>query len=233
MSQRFAQCEARLQYTFKNRSLLELSLTHASVARSRLESNERLEFLGDAILGQIVCEALYHRFPDQPEGELTRIKSTLVSRATCAAMSYELGLDQFILLGKGLSSHDQIPPSIMAAVFESLVAGIYLDGGINAVRSLIGRLIEPEIELCAITGSSRNFKSHLQQIAQKTFNETPVYRLMDEKGPDHSKCFKISAVIGSQSYPAAWGSSKKEAEQRAAQNALCEIEGIAVPHVAD
>ncbi len=233
LSDRFTRCEEQLQYRFRDRNMLELCLTHASVARSRLASNERLEFLGDAILGHIVCEALYQRFPEAPEGELTRIKSSLVSRTTCAAISYQLGLDRFLLLGKGLSTHERIPQSIMAAVFESLVAGIYLDGGMEAVRAVVARLIQPEIELATATGNSRNFKSLLQQIAQKTFNETPVYRLLDEKGPDHSKCFKIAAVIGEQNYSAAWGPSKKEAEQRAAQNALCEIEGDAVPHIAD
>lgn len=233
LDDRLSACEQRLGYRFRDRAHLELSLTHASVARSRLASNERLEFLGDSILGHLVCEALYHRFPEEPEGELTRIKSSLVSRTTCAAMSYRLGLERFILLGKGLSAHDRIPPSIMAAVFESLVAGLYLDGGMDAVQTVLGPLIEPEIEHAAGLANSRNFKSVLQQMAQKTYSETPIYRLLDEKGPDHSKCFKVAAVIGPQNFPAAWGPSKKEAEQRAAQNALCEIEGREVPHVAD
>lgn len=233
LEDRFSSCEERLNYRFRDRSILELSLTHASVARTRLESNERLEFLGDSILGHLVCEALYLRFPEEAEGELTRIKSAIVSRTTCAAISYRLGLERFLLLGKGLSSHDRIPLSIMAAVFESLVAGLYLDGGMDAVRGVVAPLVEPEIEHAAAAGNLRNFKSLLQQISQKTYGETPSYRLLDEKGPDHSKCFKVAAVVGTKFFPGAWGPSKKEAEQRAAQNALCEIEGLEIPHVAD
>jgi ribonuclease-3 len=233
LEERFASCEERLGYCFRDRAILELSLTHASVARTRLASNERLEFLGDSILGHLVCEALYHRFPGEAEGELTRIKSAIVSRTTCAAISYRMGLERFLLLGKGLSAHDRIPQSIMAAVFESLVAGLYLDGGMEAVRHVVTPLVEPEIEHAALAGNLRNYKSLLQQIAQKTYNETPSYRLLDEKGPDHSKCFKVAAVVGAKTFPAAWGPSKKESEQRAAQNALCEIEGLEVPHVAD
>ncbi len=233
LDERLTECEEMIGYRFRDRRLLEQSLTHASVARCRLDSNERLEFLGDSILGHIVCEALFHRFPEAAEGELTRIKSTLVSRITCADISRRLRLDRFVLLGKGLASHDRIPQSIMAAVFEALVAGVYLDGGMDAVRLLVERAVNPEIDAATELGQMRNFKSLLQQTAQKSFNETPIYRLLDEKGPDHSKCFKISAIIGPQTYSAAWGPSKKEAEQRAAENALCELEGRDLPHVAD
>ena len=233
LEEKLAGCEAVLQYRFRDRELLTRCLTHASVARTRLASNERLEFLGDSILGLIVCEALFHRFPEFPEGELTRVKSALVSRNTCASVSQELGLEQFLLLGKGLSIHDTVPSSIMAAVVESLIAGVYLDGGLEAAREMVERLLAAEIDRVTELDQGENFKSQLQQMSQKTAGETPVYRLLDEKGPDHSKCFKISAVIGSKTYPAAWGSSKKEAEQRAAHNALFEIEGGELPYVAD
>src|SRR5579862_2188289 len=114
---KISECEEVLQYRFRDRGLLELALTHASVARTRIESNERLEFLGDAILGAIICEILYHRFPDFPEGELTRIKSSLVSRSTCAVVAGQLGLSRFLILGKGLLTHQHIPSSILAGVF--------------------------------------------------------------------------------------------------------------------
>lgn len=218
------QCESALQYRFRDRELLQCCLTHASIAETRLASNERLEFLGDAILGTVICECLYHMFPEYPEGELTRIKSIVVSRTTCAQVSDHLGLDRFLLLGKGLSSYGSVPRSIMAAVFESLVAGIYLDGGLEEVRQFIERTTLPEIDRATKSQHGQNYKSLLQQLAQKGHGKTPVYRLLDEKGPDHSKCFSISAVIGSRVYPAAWGPSKKEAEQSAAQNALSAIE---------
>jgi ribonuclease-3 len=233
VEEKLSHCEAALQYEFRDRELLQRCLTHASVAKTRLASNERLEFLGDSILGTIVCEALYHRFPEYPEGELTRIKSALVSRIHCAKISRQLGLDRFLLLGKGLSGYQKIPGSIMAAVFESLVAGVYLDGGLEAARRFVERLMGPEIERAAGSNHARNYKSLLQQLAQKTFGETPLYYLMDEKGPDHSKCFKVAATIGARTYPAAWGASKKEAEQRAAENAIFEIEGKEIPYVAE
>lgn len=231
--EKLQQCEAALRYHFRDRELLELCLTHASVAKTRLASNERLEFLGDAILGAVVSEMLYDRFPEYSEGELTRIKSMVVSRDTCARVSRKLGLENTLLLGKGLTTHEEVPSSIIAAVCESLIAGVYLDGGFQAARELIRRLMTPEVERAAELSRTRNFKSLLQQLSQKTFAETPEYRLLDEKGPDHSKCFKIAAVVGPRSYPAAWGPSKKEAEQRAARNALAELEGTEPPYASD
>lgn len=223
-AKRLADCEQALEYRFSDRTLLTRCLTHSSVARTRLDSNERLEFLGDAILGAVVCEMLYHRFPELPEGELTRMKSTLVSRHMCARITDRLGLAESLFLGKGLAIHDEVPMSILAAVFESLIAGVYLDGGSEASRELIERLIAPEMELVAQSGNRRNFKSLLQQLSQKHTGETPEYRLLDEKGPDHSKCFEIAAVIGSRVFSAAWGASKKEAQQHAARNALAELQ---------
>ncbi len=223
-------CEAALQYTFQDRELLRNCLTHASGANHRLASNERLEFFGDAILGLLVCEILYHRFPEEPEGELTRIKSIVVSRSTCAKISNDLRLQEFLLLGKGLSVHETIPLSVAAAAFESLVAGVYLDGGLEAARTLVDRHVRPEIELAGGGGHSQNFKSLLQQFAQKVCGATPVYRLLDEKGPDHSKCFKVAAMIGATSYAPAWGPNKKDAEQHAAENALNELAGKPISH---
>jgi ribonuclease-3 len=230
---RLEQCENVLGYRFRDCELLRRCLTHASVARTRLASNERLEFLGDAILGLVVCELLFRQFPEESEGELTRMKSALVSRHTCAAISERLGLESFLYLGKGLSTHRRLPRSILAAALESLVAGVYLDGSLEAARRFIADFMEPEVEKLGALNEGRNFKSLLQQIAQKSFGETPVYRVLDEKGPDHSKCFKVAAMIGSHAYPAAWGPSKKAAEQRAACNALFDIEGAELPYSAD
>lgn len=226
-------CEQSLQYQFRDQELLLRCLTHASVARIRLDSNERLEFLGDAIMGAIVCDQLFSMYPDKTEGELTRIKSVVVSRTSCAKISADLGLDQFLQLGKGLADHETIPLSIMAAVFESLVAGVYLDGGFSAVSELVRRVMVPEIERTVETSHGKNYKSLLQQLAQKSNRGMPSYELLDEKGPDHSKCFKISVRIGDDSFSAAWGPNKKEAEQRAAQNAWCQIQGQAPPHLAE
>lgn len=226
-------CEAVIGYRFRDRALLRRCLTHASASRTRLESNERLEFLGDAVLGVVVCEALFQEYPDSPEGELTRIKSDVVSRSACARMSRGMGLESFLVLGKGIAAHGRIPGSVSAAVFESLIGGIYVDGGFDVARDFILRSIPDEIASAAGSPNGVNFKSLLQQQAQREFSETPVYSVLDEKGPDHLKCFKVSAVIGAKMFPPAWGPSKKEAEQRAAQNALAHLDGSAIPHLAD
>jgi ribonuclease-3 len=233
MDDRLAACEELIGYPFHDRSLLQRCLTHASISRTRLESNERLEFLGDAILGAVTCELLYHRFPEEAEGELTRIKSIIVSRITCARISEQIGLDRCLMLGKGLVVGEQMPSSVVAAVFEALVAGIYLDGGLEAVRTFLHRWVEPEIERTLETRHGKNFKSLLQQMAQKSLGATPVYTLLDEKGPDHSKAFKVSATVGAESFAPAWGPNKKEAEQRAAENAWCQLQSQPLPHVAD
>lgn len=121
--------EALLQHTFKNPDLLIESLTHASIANTRLVSNERMEFLGDAVLDLVVCEALYLRFPEYLEGDLTKIKSAVVSRKTCAEISIETGLAELLITGKGISSRDAMPSSLAAAVYESIIAALYFDGG--------------------------------------------------------------------------------------------------------
>src|SRR3954465_1552692 len=226
-------CQRVLDYTFRDETYLREALTHASGANHRLVSNERLEFLGDAILGAIVCELLFLKFPEYLEGELTRVKSVVVSRHTCAKISRKLGFDEFLVLGKGMGSQDETPPSVLADVFESLIGAIYLDGGMEAAKRFIVRHIEAEIELAVGGHGGVNYKSNLQQVAQRQFGETPTYLLLDEKGPDHSKCFKISAQIGRQRYAPAWGRNKKDAEQRAAMNALSQLAGEPIPFESD
>lgn len=227
------ECQQAIGYRFRQPEVLRSALTHTSGANTRQASNERLEFLGDAILGLVTCEQLFHRFPDYQEGELTKIKSVVVSRRTCARISRQLHLGDFLFLGKGMHVHTDVPASLQADVFESLVAAIYLDGGLEAARTFILKYVGPEIEEVAEGAHGGNFKSLLQQVAQREFNATPQYQLLDEKGPDHSKCFKIAAVIGRSGYAAAWGRNKKEAEQKAAMNALAQINGEPVPFAAD
>jgi ribonuclease III len=229
----FDLCQDVLGYTFRNPAFLRSALTHASGADHRLASNERLEFLGDAILGAIVCELLYLKYPEYLEGELTRVKSVVVSRRTCAKISARLGFDEFLILGKGMGSQDQTPSSVLADVFESLVGAIYLDGGMEAAKRFIVKHIEAEIDETVEGHMGTNHKSNLQQVAQRQFGETPTYLLLDEKGPDHSKCFKIAASIGKHRYPPAWGRNKKDAEQRAALNALSQLAGEPIPFKAE
>ena len=227
------QCQERIGYRFANPRLLEAALTHASGADHRLASNERMEFLGDAILGAVVCERLYHQFPEYLEGDLTKLKSVVVSRQTCAKISQALGLKEFLILGKGMTTNPVIPMSLLADVLESMIAAIYLDGGTEPASRFIDTYIGPEIELAAAGESEGNYKSLLQQFSQREHGITPTYHLLDEKGPDHSKCFKMTAQIDKQRFPPAWGRTKKESEQRSAHNAICAIHNEPIPYPSD
>jgi ribonuclease III len=230
---RLAVCQRRIGYEFRNIAFLEASLTHASGADHRLASNERLEFLGDAILGAIVCEELFRQFPEFLEGDLTKLKSIVVSRQTCAKISHALGLREFLVLGKGMTIHPAVPQSVLSDVLESLIAAIYLDGGMGPARDFVLGYFGPEIESAASGDTGGNYKSLLQQFSQREHGITPTYHLLDEKGPDHSKCFKMAAQIGPQRFPPAWGRSKKESEQRSAHNAICHLRGDPIPYPSD
>jgi ribonuclease-3 len=224
--------EAILGHTFKNPQLLKEALTHASIADNRLDSNERMEFLGDAVLDLIVCEALYLRFPIYQEGDLTKVKSAVVSRRTCAEISNETGLTDMLIIGKGISARQAMPSSLAAAVYESIVAALYLDGGFEVVKAYVLRTMTPKIEEIASNTHQHNYKAVLQQHAQKEMGGTPIYELLDEKGPDHSKCFEVCVAIDGQRYTSAWGPNKKMAEQKAALLALEEL-GVLDPKEVD
>jgi ribonuclease III len=210
----------RVGHRFADVTLLTRSLTHASVTDQRKNSNERLEFLGDAVLGLICCELIYSLYPDFLEGEMTKIKSTVVSRQTCAAISRELGLDKCLTLGKGMQGFRALPQSLAAATLESVVAAIYFDAGLEAARGFLVPLLTPLVHRAASSGHQENFKSVLQQYAQQKFGRSPTYHVLDEKGPDHAKCFEVGVEIDGRKFPSCWGASKKQAEQQAALNAL-------------
>jgi len=209
-----------LDYRFQNLDLLRSALTHASIADSRLASNERLEFLGDAVLGLVICEELFHRFPDFLEGELTRVKSVVVSRETCANVADRLSLIEHLNLGKGIIESPHMPSSLTSCAYEAVVGAIYLDGGLEPARRFILRHMTQEIDRVMAGEHRLNYKSLLQQHAQHDLGATPTYELLDEKGPDHAKAFEVAVVIRGHRYPSAWGPSKKTAEQRAAKEAL-------------
>ncbi|MEM7754258.1 MAG: ribonuclease III [Planctomycetota bacterium] len=215
-----ARAEGILGVRFEDRSLLSLALRHASHSDSRLDSNERLEFLGDAILGAVVCERIYDKFPDLLEGEMTKIKSSAVSRRTCARVASGLGLEDLLILGKGMQGQDRLPSSLAAAVLESVAGALYLDQGFAAAKAWLVKLLDPLIDQAARSGHQQNFKSVLQQHAQQFMDGPPTYRVLDEKGPDHAKAFKVAVELGAETYPASWGQSKKQAEQQAALHAL-------------
>ncbi len=226
-------CERRLGYVFHDKQLLVEAITHASSATSRLNSYERLEFLGDSILGFVVCELLFQRFPDWLEGDLTKVKSVVVSRQACAKLGQELALHEFLALGKGIGKRESIPDSLLANAFEALVGAIYLDGGMQAAKSFLLPFVDQQVQAAVAENAECNFKSDLQQYAQKRVGLPPTYPLLADRGPDHEKWFLVSATIGKRKFSPAWGRNKKEAEQRAAANALAEIEGVNLPYEHD
>ncbi|MCH2161304.1 MAG: ribonuclease III [Phycisphaerales bacterium] len=217
---RLAEAEQRIDYTFQDRDLLEQALRHSSSSDARLESNERLEFLGDAVLGVIVCDELFTRFPEFLEGELTKIKSNVVSRRTCAELAQGLGLGPLLVLGKGMDGRGDMPPSLYAAVLEAIIGAMYLDGGMSAARQFVMGMLESRIDDAARLGHQHNFKSVLQQVFQRKGLGSPMYLVLDEQGPDHAKCFEICVESSGRRFESCWGPNKKEAEQQAALAAL-------------
>jgi len=220
-------CEIRIDYQFRDRALLRRCLTHSSSAETRLDSNERLEFLGDAVLGIIICEHLFQAYPAQREGQLTQMKSYLVSRQTCARVARLLDLESLIIVGRGLQ---KIPESILSAVVESLIAGVYFDGGLEAARQFIVTAFREELALCQPVDTD-NFKSQLQEYTQRELGKTPEYLLLAEIGPDHAREFSIAARVGENIFEAGRGKSKKEAEQQAARNAVAALVQVTAPEV--
>lgn len=210
-----------LDYEFRDLSLVVLALTHASIAPVRFSSNERLEFLGDSVLALVACETIYRHYPELLEGEMTKIKSVAVSRKVCAKIASRIGLDELIILGKGIREQQgTLPHSLAAATLESVIGALYLDGGLEPVRRWLGPLIEPHILAAAESGHQQNFKSVLQQHAQRSYQSTPQYVIVSQAGPDHAKTFRVAARLGTDTFEPAEGASKKQAEQRAALNAL-------------
>jgi ribonuclease-3 len=217
------EAQRMLGHTFRDPDLLRVALTHASSADDRFASNERMEFLGDAVLGMIVCEYLFRSYTDLLEGEMTKIKSAVVSRRLCARLTEQLGLDRLLTLGKGMKTRGAIPPSLSAAALESAIGALFLDAGLDRVREFLMPLIAPHIDEAYRNGHQQNFKSVLQQHAQTELDAEVDYVMLDEKGPDHAKCFQVCADVGGRRFPGCWAPSKKQAEQQAALVALEEL----------
>ena len=223
-------CEERIEYSFNEKQYLVAALTHSSVATSRLSSNERLEFLGDSILGFAICNWLYHKHPEYLEGELTQIKSEVVSRKVCAKVSRRLGLEQCLIVGRGVQQSNGLPKSLLSDVYEAIIAAIFLDGGFAAAEQFVLRTLEKELASAVEGHNMGNFKSALQQLAQRVHGAAPSYRLLTEQGPDHNKLFQVTAMVRKTKFTPAWGRTKKDAEQRAAGNALAELDGKPPPY---
>jgi ribonuclease-3 len=214
--------EERLGYQFRDRSLLENALTHSSYANEHrdagITSNERLEFLGDSVLGMVVADHLYREYPNRPEGELTRTRAALVCESSLVEVARSLELGRYLRLGKGEDGDGgRERPSILADATEAVLAAIYLDGGITQARRVIRALIlTNEEEL----GASRDYKTILQELVQRESGRTLTYRLVRAEGPDHAKRFSVEVELNGKSVGAGVGRTKKAAEQNAAKAAI-------------
>jgi len=225
---RCAELEARLGHSFRNAALCETALTHTSwvneAGQPERSDNERLEFLGDAVLDLVVSDLLMRRFPDRREGDLSRARAALVSEPGLAQVAVALELGRFILLGKGEErTGGRGRPSILANALEALMGAIYVDAGFDAAAAVASRLFESRIE--EVDQHARlDYKSRLQERAQALWQTAPVYEVVAEEGPDHDKRFEVALSLAGRPYGRAIGRSKKEAEQGAAAAALDAIE---------
>jgi ribonuclease-3 len=224
-----ATMEAALNVKFSDKTLLQRALTHRSYLNENpdyvLEDNERLEFLGDAVLDFVTGEYLYHRFPEVAEGRLTNLRSALVRTEMLAEFAANLSLGEFLLLGRGEDeSGGRERLAILCDAFEALLGAVYLDQGIDAARQFVYRMIEPALQEVLASDSEKDAKSQLQEVAQSHCQLTPTYRTVNERGPDHAKIFTVEAIIGDKSYGRGTGFSKQNAAQAAAQEALDQLE---------
>ena len=216
--------EGYLGYTFKNKKLLENALAHSSYAnevRGGVTSNERLEFLGDSVLSIVVSSYIYENFKKMPEGELTRLRSSLVCEKTLCGFSRQLNLGEFLLLGKGERKNGGADrDSILADAFEAVLAAIYLDGGIKPAREFVMRFVLQELANYDVKADFKDYKTLLQEIVQKNPEESVRYVLTGESGPDHDKIFTVEVLLNSNTIGTGTGKSKKDAEEMAAKQAL-------------
>lgn len=217
--------ELKIKITFKNKDLLKEALTHRSYLNENpsetLSHNERLEFLGDAVLELIVTENLFQKHPKSAEGFLTSLRAALVNYQMLARVARQIDLENYLLLSRGESKDTgKAREVILANAFEALIGAIYLDQGYNATGDFIIRFMFPFLETIIKEGLYKDAKSFLQEIAQEKFKVTPSYRVLEESGPDHQKIFRIGVYFGDELKAEGNGSSKQEAEISAAKTAL-------------
>lgn len=222
----FTNLQNRIGYSFKSQSILKTALTHSSYANEHKNTgiicNERLEFIGDSVLGFICAELLYKKFPTKHEGELSKMRSSLVCESALCNYANSLGLGEFLLLGHGENlAGGRNRPSTLSDAFEALIAAIYLDGGMEKAKEFVLPYLTKAIENDAVTHVfNRDYKTALQEIAQKNPGELIKYTIADESGPDHNKIFTVNVYLNSNLLATGEGKSKKEAEQDAAKKAL-------------
>ena len=215
--------ETTLGYRFRNIQLLQNALTHSSYANERwhnsLLSNERLEFLGDSVLGMLVAEYLYHNFPDRPEGELTRMRADMVCETTLAAAANRIGIGEHLLLGHGEERFGgRTRNSILADAMESVIAASFLDGGIEAALKIVQQFILVEVPVTKLHNA--DYKTALQELVQQKKNQVLSYAMVGQSGPDHDKQFEVEVSLNGTVVGKGIGRSKKRAEQDAARSAI-------------
>ena len=220
--------ETKLGYQFQKPKLLDHALTHSSYANEHhlgsISSNERLEFLGDSVLGMIVADHLYRTFPDLPEGDLTRIRANLVCEGSLVLVAKEWDLGRYLKLGKGENAcGGRSRPSILADAVEAVLAAVFLDGGLEHDRDIIQRFLLDRME--QVNRASRDHKTYLQELVQRKSGQVLSYELIGESGPDHNKTFQMQVLLNGQPIGQGTGHSKKEAEQAAANAAIERLEG--------
>ena len=218
--------ETAIGYRFKNITLLQNALAHSSYANERwhdsLKSNERLEFLGDSVLGMVVAEYLYRNFPDRPEGELTRMRADMVCEGALARIAKRISLGQHLLLGNGEEQGGgRDRNSILADAVESVIAACFLDGGMEAARNFINTFVLEDIPVRKLRNA--DYKTALQELVQQKKNQVLSYELLGEEGPDHNKTFRVAVLLNGKAVGEGSGTSKKRAEQDAARAAIEEL----------
>jgi len=214
-----SQLEDRLGYRFKNERLIIEALTHKSYKKPY--NNERLEFLGDAVLDLIVGEYLYKKFPTEDEGVLSKIRASLVNESGFTQLARKIGLGEYIFLSPAEENNDgRNKPSLLSNAFEAVIGAIYLEAGLPMCQQIVVTLLEETYPRIDLNTLSKDYKTALQELTQAIHGVTPTYTLIDSKGPDHKKEFEIAVVLGTRTIASAWGKSKKEAQQKAARIAL-------------
>lgn len=221
----FGPFESRIGYTFRDARLIEQAFTHRSYLNENRERgrehNERLEFLGDAVLELVVTEFLYAKYPEKPEGELTAYRAALVNTVSICDAAVQLGMNEFLLLSRGESRDTgRARQIILANAFEALIGAMYLDRGYDAAKEFIAKQLFHKTDEVVANRLWQDAKSRLQEIAQEKLRLTPAYQLLDQSGPDHDRTFIVGAFLGSEKAAIGEGRSKQEAEQNAAQKAL-------------
>ncbi|MFA5374848.1 MAG: ribonuclease III [Dehalococcoidia bacterium] len=217
--------EDTLRISFRDSVLLQQALVHRSYLNENpdfeLQSNERMEYLGDSMLSVVVAEKLYKDYPDLPEGDMTKLRSALVRRETLSRIAQHLNLDDYLYLGRGEeTSGGRAKQSILADTLEAVIGAVFLDQGFDTCRDLILRLYEGEVEKAVLDSLTADCKSQLQEVTQSRYHEIPEYHVISAEGPDHAREFIVEVVVGGRVIGKGRGSSKREAEQKAAKAAL-------------